>query len=95
MPLARKTVSHSGHADVRQELGEPVDHHAADQNVEEVDERCRPRFCVKRNITYMMTRKIGRPSQRLSTTASILSVIVALASPLRTTAFSAIAETKA
>ena len=75
-------------ADVRQEFREPVDHHAADQNVEEV------KFCVNRNITYMMKRKIGRPSQRLRTTRSILSVSVAEASPTRTIAFSAMLATR-
>ena len=39
MPLARKTVSHSGPPMFVRSSGEPVDHHAADQNVEEVNER--------------------------------------------------------
>ena len=93
MPLARKTVSHSGQPMLERSSEKPSTM-TPPTRISKKSMKQPPRFCVKRNITYMMTRKIGRPSQRLSTTASILSVIVALASPLRTTAFSAIAETK-
>ena len=93
MPLARKTVSHSG-LPMFVRSSENPSTITPPTRMSKKSMNAPPKFCVNRNITYMMKRKIGRPSQRLRTTRSILSVSVAEASPTRTIAFSAMLATR-
>ncbi len=92
MPLASMTRSQSGAPRVSSRAPKPSTR-TPPTRMSKKSMKAAPRFCVKRNIRYITKRKIGRPSQRLSTMRSILSVSVSPGLPLRTTASAAIAPT--
>ena len=94
MPSARIALSHSGTPRNSRPRPKPSTKIPA-KEMSKKSMKAPPRFWVKRNITYMTARKIGRPSQRFRITRSMRSVMVVLASPRRVTALSVTPETNA
>ncbi len=84
MPLANSTVSHSGEPRLPSNSPKPSTSKAA-ANWSKKSMKAPPMLMVNMNIRYIITRKIGMPSTRFSTTRSILSVISRATWPLMRT----------
>ena len=92
-PSAKRTLRNSGTPSEASSSPNPVTI-TPPTKMSKKSMKAAPAFCVKRNIRYMMKRKIGSPSQRLRTMRSIFSESVAPVRASCLTAFSAMRSTK-
>ena len=84
MPLARMTVSHSGDPSPPSTSAKPSTSNAS-AALSKKSMKAPPMLMVNMNIRYIISKKIGMPSRRLSTTRSIRSVMSRSTRPVTVT----------